>query len=249
MSKVSIEFITSKDAFLLKEQMWSIYTLFFEISEKKFYDRIKETPQYTLYKVKSKIVGFTGIYRDILFLNNKKIYLLGFGSTVLLPEFRGKFLLQKTCLTLRLKLLIKAPLSKIFFWCHASSYKTYCNLASFRHHYPRHNQYLPNNYREIIDFIGNTKFGSHYDKLNQTAVYNNIQNKDSENFISKKHLNDPEIAFFHNKINNSIPGSQGINGLITIAPMNRSNISYRLRDFILKRKRKRININEILNSN
>jgi len=243
--KINIEFVSSKEALLLKEKMWPIYRLYFEAAEEDFYKRIESTSLYALYKVQSDLVGFTAVYLDELSMEEETIQLLGLGSTIILPEFRSNFLLQRTCLTLRLKLFVKKPLSKVYFWCHASSYKTYCILAGFRQYYPNHQEELPSKYQAIIDFIGNKKFGGNYDALNQTALYENVLSKDKGNLISTGQLRDPDIEFFHQRINSSKPAINGINGVITVAPMDLTNIYGRLTDFVLRKKRKRIESVEV----
>lgn len=240
MAKLTIEIISNKEALLLKEEMWAIYKHCFEFSKEKFFDRIKNTPRYAFYQSNGVLVGFTGIYTNEILINNQNTLFLGLGSSVIAPEYRGKYLLQRTCLKLRWNAFLKAPFQKFFFWCHASSYKTYCILARFRTHYPAYNKTVPSEYKTVIDNIGINTFGTSYNESNGTAIYIGIKNKDKDNLITKKHLDDPIIQFYHKKITFQYPSSGGINGLITIAPMNFSNIYGWFIDFFQGHKRNRI---------
>jgi hypothetical protein len=240
MSKLQIKIISSDEAFLLKDEMWLIYKHYFEFTKEKFFDRIKSTPRYAIYSDNGALVGFTGIYKDEINLNNQKVLFLGLGSSVISPEYRGKYLIQRTCLKLRWDAFIKNPFQKFFFWCHASSYKSYCILANFRTHYPAHNSSLPQKYKTVIDYIGTSLFGSSYNKSNGTAIYMGIENKDKDNYITAKHLNDPAIQFYYQKVALKKAITGGVNGLITIAPMDLPNVYGWFTDLIQGRKRKRI---------
>jgi hypothetical protein len=240
MDKLNIKIISSKEAFLLKEELWAVYNNYFEFPKEKFFDRIQNTPRYALYQSNGILVGFTGIYINEMIINNQKVLFLGLGSSVISPEYRGKYLLQKTCLKLRWNAFLKNPFQKFFFWCHASSYKTYCILANFRTHYPAYNTSVPAEYKTVIDDIGVSVFGNSYNESTGTAIYIGLENKDKGNHITKKHLDDPVIQFYHKKIELQNAVNEGVNGLITIAPMNLSNVYGWFIDLVQGRKRKRI---------
>ncbi len=237
---VRIRIVSNKAVLPFKEQMWEIYACFYDYTKQAFYDRLKKIPKHALYLYGNRVVGFTGIYLGEGAFKEKNIKLLGLGSTVILPEFRGRYLLQRTCLKLRWDIFIQSPWEEVYFWCHASSFKTYCILARFRTHHPSYRASLSLPYKNLIDYIGKITFGKEYDSLSGTARFKGITVKGTNNLIAKRQLQDSTIRFFYEKIKSVRAQSNEVNGLITVAPMNFSNIWGWILDAVFDHRRKRL---------
>jgi hypothetical protein len=233
-NKVEIKIVSGAEASLLKEDMWQIYKEFYICSKGFFYSRIKEDKYYALYMNKGNLVGFTGLFLGKSTFEGKKVRTFGLGFTVLMTNFRGQQLLQKTCLKLFLKLFIQKPFQPIYFWCHASTYKSYLILTKLLVHYPSRHQEIPTNYTAFMDSIGREHFGGQYDEKTKSAFFEGFVLQDDSAKISTKHLENPAIRFYHQMKPANPIGKQGVNGLILVAPFNWTNALGWVKDFYKK---------------
>jgi hypothetical protein len=224
MSRVKIKIVSSSEAYLIKEEMWRIYRKFYQCAETHFSGRFSEITNYALYSYKGSLVGFTGIISDQHTIDNMKVHLFCFGCTAVLPEYRGLALLQKTSLIIFIGNFLRNPFRPIFFWCHASTYKSYLGFAGLPMHYPSRHRPTPTKYRHFIDRIGAKYFGQHYDEKTGNAFFEGVAVKEGKVNTNSTELLHPAVQFYQ-KIKRPDPENRpGVYGVISVAPLNLKNL-------------------------
>lgn len=239
--KIHLVLKTAQETYVLKEDLWKVYQTGFSYPKDKFEDFIQNTSYYSLYYEGNKLVGFTAVYLDEIELKDQKVSLFGLGSTVILPEYRGLYLVHRTSLKFQLDLFKKSPFRPIYFWCVSGSYKSYCTVARFRIHYPAYQKETPPFYQELINYIGRTKFAKTYDPNTGTVVVEGMDVVDTVDQLSERHLNDPIIRHFYQSLQAKPPKYKGLHCLIMVAPVNIKNTIGWGVDYLKGQKRKRVN--------
>lgn len=118
---------------------------------------------YAVYFDGEDIVGFTGIrYRTLRIekTNYKGLYL---GQTMLLKQYRGKGIIQRTVIKMLKKHYTSAPFHKLIIWSNALTYRPYLVMAKGLKNYFPHPDKAPSSLRkEIQNSIGRAYYPDHY---------------------------------------------------------------------------------------
>ena len=217
--KVSLYRNSFSESVILK--MWDLYKASYEYAQTEFLTKITTYDYISFFKQEEEIVGFVGIKIDRPTLHGQDYLLIRFGQAVIQPQHRGKSLIPTTGLKLCQLLWKDILFRKVFFWADNLTYKSYLVFAkTVPEYYPSYQQSTPYLIKEVIDFIGQERYSTTYDKATGTVWKNRNLVNDVNCEVCFKYLQDPDINFF-TKAN---PFYTKGHGLITITPMNRKNI-------------------------
>jgi len=87
------------------------------------------------------------------------------GDTVVDRAFWGQKVLGVAFLAYMLRCKLRRPFEPLYWLLISKGYKTYLLMANnFVTHYPRHEHPTPPGYRALLDRLGETLFGEHYDR-------------------------------------------------------------------------------------
>lgn len=216
--------ITLKPANLteaIQKEMYWLYRKFYRTSAMNFYQEIKSYDYCSLFRSGGQLIGFMGIQVQRTTLNGKVHLLFRLSEAIILEDFRGKGLLQKTMLKLGLLFWRTVLTGKVFCWANAYTYKSYLAFAkSVDQFYPNYQQATPYQIKDLMDVVGEQNFCGHYEAPHGVVRNNEFSLKDNSNWICYKYQAEPHIRFF-SEVN---PGYETGSGLITIAPLNLKNI-------------------------
>ncbi|MCB9344506.1 MAG: hypothetical protein R3A50_08765 [Saprospiraceae bacterium] len=203
------------------EEMWALYSGFYNYTEQYFRERIHRNTHFSLYLQQGRIIGFTGLRIDKVKLSGQDQLLFYFGQTVIARAFRGKSLIQTTALMLLFKYWKECLHCQVWFWYDALSYKAYLAAANCAHEiYPSHRCPMPEKVRQIRDFAGITWYGEAYCPASGTVKKAINYVNDAATNIFPEDLTNPDVAFFvHNN-----PGYSHGQGLLTFIPVTSQNL-------------------------
>lgn len=224
-----------------KEEMWQVYKSYYHYSKSYFMERTERNTHFSLYLQNGKIGGFTGLRINRMKLNGKRKFLIYFGQTVITYGLRGQSLIPTTGIKLIGKYWRELMTSDAWFWLDALSYKAYLVPAkSLRYFYPSAKEEMPKTAMELRDFVGEKYYQGNYCPQSGTVRKNTNVLNDATVRIYNQDLTDPDIAFFAQTNPKHVDG----HGLLTFAPINRTNIGKLvqrslLKQFIKKTKRRR----------
>ena len=212
-----------------KEEMWRIYESYYNYERSAFMARIVKNNYYAFYIHNEELVGFTGLKIDDVQFNNRKVFLIYFGQTIILDGFRGKSLIPITGFKLFLKFWNKFLFSEMYFWADALCYKPYLVFAkTLDEYFPSYKSPLSKEAKEVIDYIGHTHYADSYDPGTGTVRKDLNLVRDPASVIKEKDRQDPDIRFFE-EANPDHPSGRG---LITLGPGNAKNIKLLLYRYI-----------------
>lgn len=220
-------------------QMCSVYCPHHNVSEAELRIRaVQNIDQVALFTAEDGTLhGFMGFrFRELRTQKGKKAAAFYMGMAYILPQSRGKNLVQKTVVRFVVKFKLKNPFTRLLFWTDAISYKPYMIFArNLRTYFPTKNCKTPQFYREIRDQLGATYYGDQYDAASGTVIKENNRLKKGVAEISDKELSDPDILFYATQN----PGHSQGNGLIVMCPASLENIlSYFVRQIKPKARHK-----------
>ena len=204
-----------------KDQMWGIYKKYYFYTKAEFLKRIEKNNFYSFYTVNQQIVGFTGLRVNRLELNGKKQCLIYFGQTVIDRKYRGQSLIPITGAKLCLKFWKDLLFSDVYFWADTLTYKAYLVFAkTVGEMYPSRKKEMPIKIKTLVDHIGSFYYRTTYCNRTGTIHKSKILVNDNTMCIPQKYIQDKDICFF---VKANPLYKQG-HGLITITPMNCSNL-------------------------
>ncbi len=158
--------------------------------------------------------------------NNLLIY---FGQTIIEKAFRGKSLIPVTGAKLCFKFLRELLFSKVYFWADALTYKAYLVFAkTLNEYYPSRQAKPPVIVHKLVDFIGEKHYPESYCPKSGTVKKSKRLVADPTVNIHQSDLKDADVKFYLEANPNCKKG----HGLITIAPVNRKNISLLLQRYL-----------------
>lgn len=204
-----------------KEAMWNIYHHYYHYDKDSFMARIKRNNYYSFYVHNDELVGFTGLKIDDAKVNSKNIFLIYFGQTIILNDFRGKSLIPLTGFKLFMMFWKKFLFSEMYFWADTLCYKPYLVFAkTLDEYYPSYQQATPKSVKSVIDYIGRTHYQDSYDATTGTVRKDINLVRDPSSVITAYDRLDPDIRFYE-EANPDHPQGRG---LITLGPGNAKNV-------------------------
>jgi len=220
-AKIKVQIVTNDFSAATKEEMWTVYSKFYDYTKEYFMQRIEKNNYFSMYTVDGKIVGFTGLRIDRTRINGRKRLLIYFGQTIIDHAYRGKSLIPTTGAKLCLRYLPEILTSKTYFWADCLTYKAYLVFAkTLEQYYPTYKEELSPDAKSVIDFIGQRHYSDTYCPSTGTVKKDTVVVNDSSTTrIPMKYRQDQDIRFF-TKAN---PLFMEGHGLITLGPVNLTN--------------------------
>jgi hypothetical protein len=232
--KVSIKIKTSDQLSAQTiDQMWDVYKEYYHYSAAYFRQRIHKNTHFALFLKHNKIIGFTGLRINKVNIDGKKTSLFYLGQTVIHHNYRGKKLLRRMGIKLAKAFCLDFLLRRGYLWCDAISYKSYMAIAKgMCEFYPTFRNQTPQFEDAIIQFVGKKFYGDSFCSKSGTVSKKQNFVSDPSTLITSLELRNPDIQYYAG----ANPGYIQGNGLITLTPMNWTNITYLLHNIWKKSK-------------
>lgn len=230
-TKVKVNIVSNNLPEEIKEQMWEVYRQYYHYTKATFMQRIKKNNFYSFYTANGKIVGFTGLRINRAKVEGKRQLLIYFGQTVVHADYRGKSLIPVTGAKLCLKYWKEMLFSDVYFWADALTYKAYLVFAkTVEEIYPSRKRFMPTMIKAIVDHLGMLHYGNNYCIKTGTVHKQKVLVNDTTMRIPQKYKTDEDIRFY---VQANPLFEQG-HGLLTITPMNLTNIGQLFTRYIQK---------------
>ena len=230
-SKISVSIETNNLSAATKEEMWELYRHYYFYDKTYFMKRIESNTHFSFYKSQERIVGFTGLRINRSMVKGRKQFAIYFGQTVIHEECRGKSLIPMTGAKLCLKYWKELLFSDAYFWADALTYKAYLVFAkTLDEIYPSRRQQTPAMVKAVVDHLGQIHYQKAYCPKTGTVRKKKVLVNDTTMHIPQKYRNDDDIRFYVETNPKYIEG----HGLLTITPMNASNLKKLMTRYIGK---------------
>ncbi len=212
-------------------EMWTLYQNCYHCDYETFIKKLKTSNYISFYKQADKIIGFICIEAVRQELGGRNCLLLRFGQVMIDRAHRGKSLIPITGVKL-FRLFWKDFLfGQTYFWADALTYKSYLVFAkTLTEFYPSYQQTTPYQVKEVIDFIGTTRYGKDYNPILGTVYKHFKFVNDFTTEVQTKYREDKDIQFFASVNARHEEG----HGLITIAPASLKNLILLAKRYVQK---------------
>lgn len=207
------------------EEMYEIYKSSYHIPYAEFLRKKESIDAYAFYYAPSgELVGFTGIRDQKVRAEKTKYRCFYIGQTMILPEFRGKSLIQRTVVKLFFSHYLRTPFRKVIVWNDSLTYRPFLVIAKgVKHFHPSPHEHNPS-LEKVRNILGKKYYGDSYDGNTGIVRKQNAVLTSSELNISARKLDDPYVQFFISQNPKYYEG----NGLITLCPASFKNMFYYL---------------------
>jgi len=215
-----------------RQEMWQLYSQYYQIGQDIFINRFATNDFYVLYTAENKVVGFTGIRMRPIETAFGLVQTLYIGQTVMHTDFRGRSLLPRTCCRLLFQHLWQNPRQPIYVWCDSLTYKPYLLFAnSLKTFYPSRNNPMTPREHAIIQQLGMAYYGENFDANAGTVRKSKNMIVDVSAVITPEHRKNPDIDFFATANPRYVDGY----GLLTIALIGWNNFFYLIKKCLRKK--------------
>lgn len=230
--KIKTGVIKGEEVKALKNQMWNLYSTYYEVDQASFFARIDSNDYYAIYTKNEELVGFTGLRLRTFDLEGEKVMTLYLGQTVMRSDCRGRSLMPRTCSILFAQHFLKNPTMPIYAWCDSLTYKPFLLFSnSLKKSYPSRREETPSKVKSLINQLGHHYYKDNFDPETGTVYkQNNIIDDPSAIITAADRQKNADIDFFA-KAN---PGHAKGHGLITIAPINFTNFLFLVKKCLKK---------------
>lgn len=230
-TKIKVQIVSNAFSTATKEEMWTVYSKYYDYSKDYFMQRINKNNYFSLYTFDSKIVGFTGLRIDRPRIKGKRHLLIYFGQTIIDKAYRGKSLIPTTGAKLCLRYFPEILTTKTYFWADCLTYKAYLVFAkTLEQYYPSYKEPLSSNAKAIIDFIGQKHYVDSYCSKTGTVRKETMVVHDTTTQIPMKYRQDPDILFY----TQANPLFMEGHGVITLGPVNLTNFGILMKRLLQK---------------
>ncbi|MEO1261080.1 MAG: hypothetical protein AAFZ15_19925 [Bacteroidota bacterium] len=219
--KIKVTITTNELSTAIKEEMWELYRHYYFYDKAYFMQRTKSNTHFSFYRANGRLIGFTGLRINRTNVNGKRQFLVYFGQTVVHHDFRGKSLIPVTGAKLCMKFWKDLLCSNVYFWADALTYKAYLVFAkTVDVMYPSCKAAMPAQVKAIVDHLGKLHYPDAYCPATGTVYKEKMLVNDTNTQIPAKYQLDKDIRFYVHANPNFCKG----HGLLTITPMNGSNV-------------------------
>jgi len=172
-----------------------------DISLEQFRSDLFEKTHVFMFTDKKKIVGFSTIFRKHIPSVGPGTFLFS-GDTVLMEEYWGSKILQKTFFRYIVESKLRTPALPLYWMLISKGFKTYLMMRrNFAHSFPQQDTKTPETIQKIMDHFYKWKYGEFYNprtglitfESSRGAVKGKIADPTKENF------EDPEVQYFLGK--------------------------------------------------
>ncbi|MFP5387092.1 MAG: hypothetical protein ACLGHN_13510 [Bacteriovoracia bacterium] len=184
------------------ERMYQIFSEYYENHTLQSFEHdLFEKNHVILLKDKKdgSLQGFSTLLRVPLKMGGRKGIGVYSGDTVINKDYWGSAALGIEFLKYLWMLKIRRPGIDVYWFLISKGYKTYLIMANnFKTHYPRYDEEIPEDYKNLMDEFYSKKFGSHYDQSTGLITYEGkaCALKGHVADITPELLREPRIAFF-----------------------------------------------------
>lgn len=225
-AKIKVSIVGNELSPAVKEEMWEVYSKYYDYSKAYFMGRMEKNNHFSLYTVENKIIGFTGLRINRTTINGRKRLLFYFGQTIIDANYRGKSLIPTTGAKLCLKYLPEMLSSKTYFWADCLTYKAYLVITkTLENGYPSYKNNQLGDEKDVVDYIGKTHYGNAYCPQTGTVKKDAQVVNDVNTQIPFKYRQDPDINFYVKANPLYIEG----HGLIALGPVTFTNFTILLK--------------------
>jgi hypothetical protein len=215
--------------------IWVLTQEFYDVERDYAEAELRRRQRIALFHMNDALLGMAAIDRFPARFRGRDIIVISTTHVLLRENWRGRNLLQKLGLRTFLAERVRHPLTPIYWFFDASSYKSYLLLPrNFRQFWPRHGQATPEPYVALIDQLATQVYGpawrpalgivvrSGQKRLRETAAPL-ILGRDS----------DPDLEFYAR----ANPGHAEGDMLLCLCPLTLRNWLSLLRRAIRRRRR------------
>ena len=228
-----------------KEEMWALYSKYYNYTRHSFFERILKNNHYALYIHQGRIVGFTGLRIQKIKQGLTRNLMIYFGQTVMESGYRGKSVFPFTGAKLLKKYASYLLFGRVYFWCDALTYKPYLIFAkTLNNFYPSHKEVMSPKIINLRNHLGRMHYGEAF--CTESGIVHKTQKlvNDPSVSIKPEDLYDPDIHYYLQ----CNPGYKEGHGLLTMAPVSFVNLLLIIerairKIFGLRKKGKRRSIN------
>ncbi|MFK7921018.1 MAG: hypothetical protein AB8H47_03630 [Bacteroidia bacterium] len=221
-NKITVQISDGTIDSTVQEQMWELYSQYYNYSKESFLSRIPLNDHYSFYYKSDQLIGFTGLRVTPFRFESHWRLTIYYGQTIVHKAFRGKALMQKTGMKLMRRYWYYFLFAKVYFWCDALTYKPYLAFArTLDEYYPSPSHSKPPVIEKLMHHIGATHYGQLYQAHTGVVLKPEQYVRDPASKIKDADLSNPLIAYYHQRN----PGYLEGNGLLTLAPVSSQNFA------------------------
>lgn len=217
----------------LSRELWQLYQGGYNTDFDTFHNRWNTLDRVALFhhRASGELLGFIGFRFRRFELASGTVPTLYFGQAYIRPENRGKLLVQRLVIGLFLRMKIRQPLTRCYFWADALTYTPYLGMANnLADYYPHPDKPAPASVTELVNAVGERYYPELFDAATGTVRKPRNVLADESVVITEADLGNRFIRFYAQKN----PGHGRGDGLILTCPMSLKNLFY----FLVKRRKK-----------
>ena len=213
-----------------RDQMYDVLCRHFSGTERsRFESDLAEKEQVIVLRDREAglIRGFSTLMRMKAEIDGTEVIAFFSGDTIVDPAYWGDFALSRMWGAAVFgeadRIAAESPATRVFWFLICSGYKTWRFLpVFFSEYYPNVEKATPSFHRQLLDALGQQKFGDEYIPgagivrfLNATPLRDGVAE------ITESRLRDPQVAFFVR----ANPGHADGDELACVAEVSRSNLT------------------------
>lgn len=212
---------TLDDAFI--DELYEMYHPYFNTGRAEFFDRMRhQINNLALFysPCGDELVGFNGLRLGRFELQDGRsamtVYL---GLAIIIPEWRGRLLVQRMVIRMFLELRWLDPTDPIFVWCDALTVRPFLVASRYlSEYYPAPNVETPEHIQELRRRLGETYYSDTFDP--ERCVVKKASRKVKQHELSLQDRDDPLVQYYVE----CNPGYIDGDGLIIIQPATFENL-------------------------
>lgn len=148
-----------------------------------------------------QIKGFSSVTDYEVKINQKTYRILYSGDTIISPDHWGTTVLVSTFTAHMMKLKLKNPHKEVWWFLLSKGYKTYLLLANnFLHYYPRMEESIPQEYRDLRAHLANLIYPGHYNNETGLLKFDRGEHEHLKHHVApiteEMMIKKPKIRFF-----------------------------------------------------
>ncbi|GAB1261677.1 hypothetical protein [Aurantivibrio plasticivorans] len=208
----------------LNQQLWELYKDAHAIDFEQFSSRHQQLDKVALCwdKRTERLVGCIGIrFQELPLDKGNTVPTLYFGQVYILPEYRGRLLVQRTVIRLMLHSKVRHPFKTAYFWTDALSYKPYLVMANnLAEYYPSPLFATPPAIHSLMLAIGKRYYTDSFQEETCTVHKPFRLLTDKSVVITERDFSNPIIRFYAERNAGDAEGD----GLLLVCPMSIKNL-------------------------
>jgi hypothetical protein len=207
-----------------REQMFELLKAYFaNTSVERFEEDLKEKDWVILMREEQAgtIQGFSTLMQTTEDFDGELVSAIYSGDTIIHQDYWGTTVLPKLWSQHVFKLAAESPQQKTYWFLISGGYKTYRFLTVFfREFYPSYKNVTPNKIKELMNDLGQSKYGEEYDETRGVVRFKELSPlRAGIAEITPSRLKDLHVAFFQ-KVNPGHCLGEELACITEISPQN-----------------------------